>query len=285
MYPSIPPTDRSFSEWSDHLSYIQEKRNEILPETRKVEIEFTDNQPKFVALIGDAHIGAECDYGKLKDEVLGISQTDGAHVLLLGDIVDGYFWGGGATQDAHISLSEEVHMARALLDTLNGKILAGWRGDHDSDWAEKGGVSMYQDFMRRYRAHILHGIAYVDIKMAGGTFKMAGAHRHAGNSIYSKTAAAQRLFRESAPDCDIVFTGHTHQKGLTEQTVTSSKGPRRVLYATVGPYKKTDSWLRKQGYGRQEGDDLGGIGLVLYPDGKVDAHYDLLDGLEKFTKL
>ena len=87
------PSERSLEQWTDYLTYISKMRKELLPSVNKVEYHFTDGRPKLIALIGDAHIGGDCDYQLLEQEVQAVARTDGAHAMLLGDLVDGYFFG------------------------------------------------------------------------------------------------------------------------------------------------------------------------------------------------
>lgn len=290
MTPRVLPSDRTFNEWAEHLDYIRRMKREITPITKNVDVVFRDDLPKMIALIGDPHIGGETDYLRLRDDIAAVKETEGAKAIMLGDVVDGMFFKTGSTQDRLVSLNEEAYMAKAMLDELSGKLIAAWGGDHDFDWASQQGLSLYHDFVERYNAHLMHGIGYIDFYMGHEkpeepTHKTAGAHRHPGFSIYSYTAASERLQRESAQDCDIVYTGHNHRKGITEKSMPTSTGTKRMIFISVGPYKKTDHWMRKQGYSQQENDQLGGIALILYPNGHKRAFWTIEDGVKRLNNL
>jgi hypothetical protein len=279
--------ERSFNEWMEHMEYIRKMRRMVEPLTRNIEVRFNQEIPQMIALIGDTHIGGETDYVSLREDVSAIKQTDGATAIILGDLVDGLFFSSGSTQDRQESLNEEAWAAKAMLDELNGKLIAAWGGDHDL-WAEQSGLSMYHEFQKRYHAHLMHGIGYIDFYFGNQdkpAVRSAGAHRHLGYSIYSVTAAAERLQRESAQECNLVYCGHNHRKGISEKTLMGASGTRRMLFIAVGPYKMTDRYARKKGYAQQEGDALGGIGIVLHPDGRQEAYWSIQEGCEKLTNL
>ncbi len=279
--------DRTFTEWMNHMEYIRQMKRKIEPLTRNVEVHFNQAIPQMVALIGDTHIGGETDYTALKDDVLAIKQTNGASAIVLGDLVDGMFFSSGSTQDRQESINEEAWAAKAMLDELNGKLIAAWGGDHDL-WAEQSGLSMYHEFQKRYNAHLLHGIGYIDFYFKDQeqpVLRSAGAHRHLGYSIYSVTAAAERLQRESAQECNLVYCGHNHRKGISEKTIMGADGTRRMLFVAVGPYKMTDRYARKKGYAQQDGDALGGVAIVIHPDGRQEAFWSIQDGCTKLTNI
>ena len=279
------PSDRDFGDWMDHYNYIQERREEIIPTLNRISVKLSPSKPHLLVIIGDSHIGGDCDYKRLQADVDAVANVKDAHVLLLGDLVDGYGWGEGSSQDSLGSLNEEVHAAHALLKKLKGKIIAGWAGDHDYSWAHRGGPSMYHDFIDRTGAHFFHGPAYVDFEMGKYTLKFAGQHRHMGSSIRSNTAAAHRMWQEKASDCDLVVVGHNHTKGIQEFAVQDSRGPRKITLGVIGSYKKGDSWLNKQGYGRQDGDQLGGLAFILHKDGRLEHFYEVQEAVERYSGL
>lgn len=288
--PTISPNpddslNYSMAEWTAILERRQRERLGVMPIPKEVTVDFNTTEPVHVALIGDIHAGSgHVDYDRLHDEVLSIKDAPASHVVLLGDLVDGFFF-QPAKEDAVANLQEEALYAHAMFRELQGRILAAWMGDHDG-WAEKMGMSIYQEFRAKTGAHLLRGTSYITLKVGGQEYKIAGAHRFGGHSIYNNAHSAMRVYRDEAQGADICVTGHTHKKGYVRQPMRMFDGTKTVDFISVGPYKSTDKFGQKLGFGQQTYDDMGGFSLTLYPDRhQVDVEYDIRRGVDKFKRL
>jgi len=167
------------------------------------------------------------------------------------------------------------------------KLLVAWTGDHDHSWQAERGETMYDRFIRELNTHVLHGVSYLSLYVGDQLYRISGAHRHNGFSIYNKAHAALRLYRDDAFGSDICLTAHTHGKAYLTQTVKRFGGEvDKVHFISIGAYKRSDRFLRKKGYHRLGDDEIGGQSLILYPDRKkVEVCWSITSGLERFVFL
>ncbi|MCZ2337800.1 MAG: metallophosphoesterase [Chitinophagales bacterium] len=282
-----PPTtsDRSLAEWTKLLVEIQKKREEILPLPSHIKITHKENLPVFYAFIGDIHAGGQfVDYQRINDEVQAIKENPNTFVIAMGDLVDGFFW-SPASQEQVANLDEQAIYAQKLMEELRGHLVVAIGGDHCL-WAASNGPTIYNDFVNKYQAHYMEGVSYITIKVGESEFRIAAAHRFGGHSIYNKAHSSHRVYRDEAAGADIVVTGHNHSKAINEQSIKEFDGGRKVIYASLGAYKASDKYGRKLGYPKMDYEEMGGIGLTLYPDShRFDAHWDIREGIEKFKAL
>jgi UDP-2,3-diacylglucosamine pyrophosphatase LpxH len=281
------PIQPTLTNLTEIFTRRRDERNQLLPIPERVTHDFGVDHPVLIALIGDTHIGAEnVDYERLHDEVSAVAQTQGAYALFMGDLVDGFFFMPG--KDGAIgNLAEEALFAHAVFDELQGKVIAAWGGDHDVTWASKTGPTMYQRFREETGGHYLHGLSHVDMIVGEQTYKLTGAHRLPGFSMYNNTHGQMRARNfDAANGADIVVSGHTHRKGHARQPARSREGTQMVDYISIGAYKSTDEYARKLGFGRQEYDDMGGYALILHPnEHRVQVFDDIRQGIQDFEQL
>lgn len=287
--PDTLPSDVNFKQWVSHFKDIQQWREALHYNIKHVDIAFPDDEPRLIVPIGDAHIGGDCDYDMLEDDVMVAKETKNAHVLLVGDIVNGLFFKSGATQDNLTSLNNEVLAAQSMMSELkrggDDKILVAWGGQHDHDWASDRSISMYYDFKEKYNAHFLHGIAYVDFHFPDYTFSLVGSHKGKGRSIRDDGWPAKRMHSEDGPSCDISLCADAHGKYSGTQTVRDKGGSKDVLYQVTGPYQKSSPFFRKVGFGDKDGRALGATSFILYPNGDKQGFWTVREGVRVFESL
>lgn len=283
--PIPVPADRTLGQWTSYLSEMQKRRNEILPLPSSIEIKHKAKQPVFYALFGDIHAGGDqVDYKRVQDEVEAVRDQPGAFALAMGDLTDNFFF-NPAQHDELINIQEQSLYGRKLLDTLKGKLMAAWAGNHEL-WSSRDGLTMYHDFVERYGAHYLEGLAHIGLTVGDSLFHIFGAHQFGGHSIYNAAHPEHRMQREEGDGGDIFIGAHTHHKAVNRQTVKGVGGGREVLYISIGAYKASDAFGRKLGHSPLTPPEMGGVGLIFYPDGKrVDAHWDIQIGLKEFAKI
>jgi len=279
------PTQRSLDQWTQHLSEMQRMRDEVLPLPSSIDIKHAAHEPVFYALFGDIHAGGDkVDYVRVKDEVQAVKETDGAFAFMLGDVMDNFFFNPAQHEDI-ININEQALYSRKVLDELKGKLMAGWAGNHEL-WSSRDGLTMYHDFVERYGAHYLEGLVHVGLTVGDSLFHVFGAHQFGGHSIYNAAHPEHRMQREEGDGGDIFIGAHTHHKAVNRQTVKGVGGGREVLYISLGAYKSSDSFARKLGHSPLTPSEMGGVGLIFYPDDKrVDAHWDIQEGIKAFKKL
>ena len=127
------PKEKDFDYWSGRFKARRIQFNE----TKAVSdnhIELNLPEKSLVAFIGDQHVGSpESDYERIEKEVSKIVNTDNAYIIIMGDTVDGYFWGGEAQYGEMEQTPEQYQYIKSMMDYLgdNKKLLCAIGGDHD----------------------------------------------------------------------------------------------------------------------------------------------------------
>lgn len=280
---------RSFAKWTEIFSRRQGERHEAFGIPEHVEIQIDTEKPILLVPFGDVHAGAlDTNYKRFSKEVALVAETPGAYALSMGDMTDSFFW-GGAAQDSDIgSYAEQNEYLRTALLYLgeNHKLLAAWLGDHDG-WVMNFGDTLYDDFITNTGAYYLEGVSYISLTVGKTLYKISGAHRHNGFSIYNKAHPALRLYRDSAEGADIAITAHTHQKAHMVQPVKTFGGDAMLgHFISIAGYKTTDEYARKKGFSRQVEEQLGPQSILLYPNKKkVEVFWDVETGIDRLNGL
>ena len=273
---------KSFTDyWSPRFIQRQEEYQSAQEQTTNhVTISFPDSI--LLNFIGDTHVGGDCDYRRLEQEVRSIIETPNSYVMVLGDLIDGFFF--NEAQMAEIEQApEQIKYVRSLLSYLgeNHKLLIGWKGDHDR-WHDKMGHSMYSDFAEFTHAYLMKGVGYATLKVGSQEYKLTGAHRLPGSSIYNKNHPQKRaLVFGGAYGSDIVVSAHNHQKGYSIETLTGfGNEEHKVHQIALGAYKCQDDYSQKLGFAKQTPSQLFGSSVRLdsqehsirYWDDVLQAH-------------
>jgi len=271
---------RSFGDWATIFQRRQNERKAARGIPEHIEIAIQTQYPILYVPLGDVHAGGEdVAYDLFANDLRKIAETPGVFTTTLGDITDSYFWGKDAQDEQIGAYVEQNHFLQAGLRTLadNKKLLAGWGGDHDM-WAGQSGETVYTNFGKDYGAHFLHGVSYITLGVGNEKYKISGAHRHNGFSIYNKAHPALRLYRDSAEGSDIIVTAHTHDKAILPQPVKRFGGEANMVYfVSIGAYKRSDGYSRKKGFHRKGDDELGPVSFLLYPDEKRIVPFTTLE--------
>lgn len=269
------PIDKDFNHWSARFRKRQEEYQNDVERVNSVEITLPDTS--VINFIGDLHVGSpNVDYDRIAQEIETVVTTSRSYVMLMGDTVDGFFF-NPAQMEQMEQPPEQFQYIDSLVSHLadNDKLLVGWSGDHCS-WAKKMGNSAYSHFAQRAKAHYMEGLGFVTINIGDHKYRIAGAHRLPGHSMYSKTHPGKRAEKfGGARGADIIVHGHTHQKGYALEPVSEFGGASRgIHYISVGPYKNTDEYARKLGFSEQSEAQLFGSAVVLEKDRKMITYYD-----------
>lgn len=276
------PGRRDFEAWTEIVTRQQEERKEILDIPEKVEVEIRTRRPFLLSLFGDVHAGSErVDYKRFAEDVEATKEVEGFSITM-GDLTDSYFFNPG--EDEQIMAGEEqVLYAQSALEKLaeGGRLIAGIGGDHDL-WSKDrmGAHTLYHEFHERFGAHYLEGPSKITVKVNDGEeevdYKIVGAHKARGHSIYHPTHTPLRQ-EFGARGCDVSVTAHTHEKGHLRKVIPDFEGNERVVdYISLGAYKESDRYSRKQGFRAIGEAGQGGFGLVLHPgQKKVEVHWTI----------
>jgi len=274
---------RTFQEYGTLFERRQQEREQsfIIPE--HIEIKIHSDKPILLVPFGDIHAGGEeVDYKRVTREISQVANTSGVFAITLGDLTNSMFW-GGAGQDHDIgSFGEQNNYMRAAVSILakQKKLLASWAGDHDM-WSTKTGESIYESF-RMMGIHYLEGVSYISLWVGNELYKISGAHRHNGFSIYNKTHGAMRMYRDEGEGSDICITAHMHKKGINQQPVKSFGGDQTLIHLiAIGAYKRSDEYLRKKGYPRLKDEEMGAQSILLSPtEHDIQVFWDVEKGLK-----
>ena len=262
--------------WSPRFVKRQEEVLEAREQvTNKVDIQFSP-EPTCINFIGDLHTGGEANYERISEELQTIVNTPNSYVMLMGDVIDGFFFNYAQMEQIE-QVPEQIQYTKSLLKYLgdNKKLLVGWAGDHDK-WADKMGNSMYADFFENTGAYFMYGVGYVTLQVGSVEYKLTGAHKLPGSSIYNNNHPQDRALRfGGAWGSDIIVSAHNHKKGHSEKTVVGFGGEAiHVHELALGPYKTQDEYSKKNGWAKQVSTELFGSAVILDADTKHIRYYD-----------
>lgn len=280
---------RDLSTWHEIMKRRANERQEVLGVPESVEVKIDSKNPILLALIGDVHAGAQgVDYDRFARDIDLIKSVSGFS-MTVGDLTDSFFFNSGQYEAIANNAEQQLYM-QAVMDELSqdNRLLAAWKGDHDGWSADKQGVrGLYHDFRQKYNSHYLEGISYITIHLNGVDYKLAGAHRAPGYSIYNQAHAPLRLEKDAARGADIAFTAHNHDKAYLQQTIQTFDGEERDIHLlSLGAYKKTDGYSRKHGWPRRHDKNVGGFGLILHPDNKeISVHWTIEEAVRQLERV
>lgn len=258
------PEKKDIYYWNERMASRQEQYQETVPhKENNVSISFKDDI--IVNFIGDIHAGSpNTDYKRVAQELEVIVNTPESYVILGGDLIDGFFFNPAQFEQIE-QTPEQIAYMHSLIDFLaeNKRLLVGFGGDHDLDWPSKSGSNPYYDFPQKTGAYYMHGIGFITLNVGEVSYKLTGAHRLAGHSLYNNVHPEMRLAK-TVQGSDIYFGLHTHQKGHAQQaTKMFGNEDKLVTYISVGPYKSEDGYSRKKGWARQTPREMYGSAIKL----------------------
>lgn len=264
------PQGRDASDWFEDAKARQQVRAEVEEMYDYAKIEIDSDQPFFVGITGDWHLSSQIDLEMLKRDV---------HIMAEHPLVKGGFFMGDLTDSAnfnpaqdedYMSYEEQSQWMKSILDYIGSeRVLAMWRGNHDYKWEKKNGVSKYAGLSERYNAPVFYGNAYIDLVVNGNyDYRLMGSHRLRGNSIYSNPHPSVRGHRE-VQNVDLVFCGHVHKKGFTQQPVKEFRGSRMTYSVVSGTYQIGTGYTKDSGFGTQSGSELGMYWVLFGHDKKL----------------
>lgn len=259
------PEQRDFEWWQQEMIQRRDTRLEFEGRPKHIEVAIPTDKPVAIAMFGDQHIGGLYhDYELMGEHVQFITEHPLVYAALGGDVVNGMFWNPGQDQELD-SFWEQVAHARAMMDRMGpDKILWAIEGDHDM-WAGKNGITMYHDFLERYKSHLLRGPSRVTLRVGGQEYRIVTAHQFPGRSIYNKSHPAVRAGRE-LQGADLYVGFHNHEKGHSHQPVRDFEGAKNQYYVMPGPYKYSDEYALKKGFAQQDREEAGAYFVIFHPD-------------------
>lgn len=283
-FPIIHDTPLAEEKDSSYWFNVFKERQKIIKEVDQRENHIKVTIPADIAglvLIGDTHVGSQdVDYDLLQRDVELVANTPGVYALAVGDLINGYFWGGMSQMEDLEQVPRQIRFMRSVLKKLStdNSLIAGWIGDHDG-WVRKTGMNPYDRLSEELGAHYMEGIGYVTMNVGEQVYRLTGAHKLRGSSIYNDAHAAVRNTRE-VDNSDIIFSAHYHgKKAHLEQVKKEHGGGGRTFHAIqLGTYDRSSAYGRKQGYGDLPDESLGACMLILH--GKDEKRIDYFKSVE-----
>ena len=266
-----------------------DKRSEQMKEiTAKSENEVKISIPRTsnIHFMGDLHIGhPNTNHKRIHQELEAIANSGDDYVVLVGDIVDGMFWGGESQAEQSLSLSEQGGALKALFRKLRDKVLFAVSGEHDSKWASRSGGDPYGMLADETGAPYVRGIAEVELEVGDEDYKIVAQHRAAGHSMYNKNHPTHRQSRFHLQGADVYVSAHNHKKQVSQEAIRSFGESKQVTHIAVGPYKGGDNYGDRMGFVSQKEDELYGASIRVHDDKKkVDVKPDILDAISEWSK-
>ena len=258
------PDKKDFEYWNNRMVTRKEQYAETIPH-KENDVTISFKEDIIVNFIGDIHAGSPTtEYKRVAQELEVIVNTPESYVILGGDLIDGFFFRPAQYEQIE-QTPEQLAYMHSLIEFLaeHKRILVGYGGDHDQDWSMKSGTNPYYDFAEKTGAYYMHGIGFITLNVGEQPYKLCGAHRLAGHSMYNNVHPEMRLGK-TVQGSDIYFGLHTHQKGHAQQaTKMFGNEDKLVTYISVGPYKSEDGYSRKMGWARQTPSEMYGSAIKL----------------------
>lgn len=280
----LPPSTskRDINYWLDKASRRSKDMNaDTMALNCLVEVELPIGT--IINYIGDLHVGhPNTQYDRIKREIEVIKHTKNSRVALMGDLVDGMWWGGTAQSEQSATLEEQFQFLNMLFQELGPKVIFAVSGEHDSKWASKTGLDPYCFFPED--TPYVRGVAEVNINTGNQTYHTINAHKLRGHSIYNNTHPQMRASRE-IQGADGYFSFHNHNKALATQPVRRLNGTEMVAFGAGGAYKTDDEYSQRSGWIRQDVNQMFGFS-VLYggKNNSIDMEADIIRAHKRWGK-
>ncbi len=281
------PKGLEAEEWFNEATRRQEVRNETEESYDYCKIELNSDRPVAIGITGDWHLGSEINLDMLKrDTQLLAEHPLVAGAFFMGDLCEAANF-NPAQDETTLSFEEQRQWMESLLDFIGkDRVLAIFKSNHDHKWERKHGTSKYAKLSKKYEAPVFYGNSYIDLNLNDINYRLMGSHTLRGNSIYTNSHPANRGHKE-VQGLDLVFCGHTHRKGYTQQSVREFNGARKTHAAVIGTYQVGGEYAKDIGFGIQKEEEQGMWWAVFSHDRKVIRILDtdqMLDTMSKYLR-
>lgn len=222
------------------------RRQQEVAERKRFQHISISHGPAMIALVSDVHIGSpQCDLDRAYREQEVINNTPGAHVFLLGDVVDNFVV--GRLRDQNMSHTLTIPDEWVLFEDYVNR----WRnlrafvmGNHDKWSISQAGADLHRRLI--HDGAVLYDTddmrLTVNVGSASVLFRLR--HKVAGSSQYNKTHGQEKSILFDDPRPDIVVAGHSHAGALCREMTHNG---RRKLAIQLGSYKVDDPYAIQEG--------------------------------------
>lgn len=267
----------------DRATERSEQMQELSPRSENL-VKITLPRTSIISVLADLHHGhMQTHHQRIKQELEVIRNTPDSYVILGADLVEGIHWGGASGGEQSANLDEQHAFLRSLFKALQGKIIVGVSGEHDSKWASRVSGDPYGTFGENALAPYVRGIAEVEVAIKQQNYRLIIQHRARGFSMYNKNHPTYRQVRFELQGGDVYCSSHTHKKQISQEAIREFDNARIVTHISTGAYRSGDEYGDRQGFVHQKPKEMYGASFVLNADRKqVDVDYDIISAHRKF---
>jgi len=223
-----------------------------------------------IVFIGDVHIDSVgCNIAMAEEHAKRIKSAKGVYAVLTGDVNDLSRLKSFGFHSDQPAISESLDILKSYLSKFGGKILAIHSGNHD-EWARTvSGIDLMKKFVGDSIPYSSHR-ALLDIKSGEWKFRVFTTHQTkygSGANPLLGPLTALKTCNDIPADVDVICVSHRHTKFAGQM---SWKGRGRA-FITPGTYKESDDLFDRECMNK----DLGPVGAIFYPNGTVEAIFEV----------
>jgi len=278
--PDFPDPDVPTDELIAHMEKRFNKR--LAHETAKkwFPIKFPSDDVIGLCVVGDPHLGPNCNWSLLRRHVDIMKSTPGIVAINIGDSADNWGWGRlmALYAEDDISRQTERKLGQWLLES-GIKWCAWLHGNHE---LMHGEFPTFLEAINCKRIPMVDWRARLKLVFPAGEVKIDAAHDHKGSSIYSPLHGQKRAVLWGQENCDLYVAGHRHNWALSSEELDNG---HCVTLGRARGYKWHDPYAIRYQYAEQRyGSSLLFI-IDIKRNGphKITGFADLEEGAEYLT--
>lgn len=249
-------------------------------------VEIPDSGPIGLAFVSDKHMGGDCDYRAMVDDVELIRDTPGMYAIETGDNSENWLGSlAGLKGEQVVTSEEEYELVKWWFSRLteHNKLLAVVAGNHDNRTKRYAGLDLIRQALQG--AALLYDCEEVRfrLKLGAAEWRIKARHKWPGHSKYNPAHAmtgGKAGYRFGGDDYDIAVGGHKHVGTMFFPDIFHMT---KRLVVMVGTYKMDDEYGRAGGFPGTFGRGCGA--LIMRPDGRWQQQDDLESACDYLTYL
>jgi len=274
--PQFGEDDISAPEILDHLEKRFEKKYQAQKAQHWFKIKVNNDLPRGLAVVGDPHLGPNCNISLLRKDVEILSSTPGMMAVNIGDTADN--WSTGRLiqlySEEDISRPTEQKLAHWYLRDSGIPWVLWLHGNHEMMHSE---FATYLRSINVSQMPMLDWRARFKLVFPSTEIKIDAAHDHKGHSQFNPTHGQKKaaLWDE---DADIYVAGHRHLWALSHEELDDG---RVVHFGRARGYKWIDKYaVRHQFYQQKYGATILFVidPLAETPVSRIHSFVDLEEG-------
>jgi predicted phosphodiesterase len=251
----------------DTLIDVQElEQSQDIVQLDVVRARIDTDKPIGLCFLSDLHLGnVKTDYRSMRRDLSLVRDHPQLYVMKGGDWPNktlGSFRDQTAMSEQISPPQSQVVITEAIINALDGKVVAAIGGNHDNRDERATGLST-EYFIHRDKPfpYLKYG-GVVKLTVGSQEYAILWKHHYKGSSIYNELHANIRARRELYPLADIVVMEHTHSPAVKTSRQYDYDLGRMVVDIRTGTYLLDDAYSRDKFKAGRPGPMV----VVLYPD-------------------